>query len=43
MWSCNENTNVVKTDDGATQFVLPGEKGYKDPKNFAAPPSVDAN
>jgi len=43
MWSCNENTNVVKTDDGATQFVLPGEKGYKDPKNFAAPPPVAAN
>jgi hypothetical protein len=36
MWSCNENNNVVKTAEGATQFVLPGEKGYKDPNNLAA-------
>jgi hypothetical protein len=36
MWSCNENNNVVKTADGASDFVLPGEKGYKDPNNLAA-------
>jgi hypothetical protein len=36
MWSCNENNNVVKTGEGETQFVLPGEKGYKDPANLAA-------
>jgi hypothetical protein len=30
-WSCEENNNVVPTPDGGTQFLLPGEKGYKDP------------
>ena len=30
MWSCEENNNVVKTDNGASTFVLPGETGYKD-------------
>jgi hypothetical protein len=34
MWSCNENTNVVKTAEGVTQFVLPGEAGYKDPNTL---------
>jgi hypothetical protein len=38
MWSCNENTNVVKTAEGVTQFVLPGEPGYKDPSTFATTP-----
>ena len=31
-WSCAENNNVVKTDTGGSDFILPGEKGYKDPK-----------
>ncbi|HTI67152.1 MAG TPA: hypothetical protein VL460_06355 [Caulobacteraceae bacterium] len=39
MWSCNENNNVVKTDSGASNFVLPGEKGYKDPNTFTKPPA----
>ena len=34
MWSCEENNNVVKTAAGASDFVLPGEKGYKDPNNL---------
>ncbi len=34
MWSCNENNNVVKTAQGASDFVLPGEKGYKDPNHL---------
>ena len=34
MWSCEENNNVVKTAEGVTQFVLPGEAGYKDPNNL---------
>jgi hypothetical protein len=43
MWSCNENgTNVVKTEEGVTQFVLPGEPGYKDPNALAVPPVADA-
>jgi hypothetical protein len=37
MWSCNENNNVVKTDAGQTQFVLPGEEGYKEPGTFGDP------
>jgi hypothetical protein len=35
MWSCNENNNVVEKG-GASDFILPGEKGYKDPNNLAA-------
>ena len=30
-WSCEENNNVVRTEDGGSQFILQGEKGYKDP------------
>jgi hypothetical protein len=30
-WVCAENNNVVKTDVGSSDFVLPGEQGYKDP------------
>jgi hypothetical protein len=41
MWSCEENNNVVKTADGGSQFVLPGEKGYKDPNKIGGPPGVD--
>jgi len=41
-WSCEENNNVVKTDNGTTTFVLPGEKGYRDPDNIA-PPSQSPN
>jgi hypothetical protein len=39
MWSCNENNNVVKDASGTTQFVLPGEPGYKDPATFGKPPA----
>jgi hypothetical protein len=39
-WVCNENNNVVKTDQGSSDFVLPGEKGYKDPNVLGDP---DAN
>jgi hypothetical protein len=42
MWSCNENNNTVKTAEGITQFVLPGEPGYKDPKTFALKPPAEA-
>ena len=38
MWACTENNNVVKTAEGVTQFVLPGEAGYKDPSSFANSP-----
>jgi hypothetical protein len=36
MWSCNENNNVVQTKDGNSTFILPGEKGYKNPDDLAA-------
>jgi len=39
MWSCESNNNVVRTADGSTQFVLPGEtvevkRSYRDPDTF---------
>jgi hypothetical protein len=45
MWSCNENNNVVKTEEGITQFVLPGEAGYKDPNTLihTPPPGSEGN
>ena len=33
MWVCNENNNVVN-QGGGTNFILPGEPGYKDPSVF---------
>jgi hypothetical protein len=38
MWSCEENNNVVKTNDGSSTYILPGEKGYKDPSTLLTPP-----
>ena len=37
LWSCEENNNVVKTGAGGSDFVLPGEKGYKDPTAISTP------
>lgn len=36
--SCEEGNNAVKTADGATTFVLPGEKGYRDPATINLAP-----
>jgi len=41
MWSCEENNNVVKTAEGGSQFVLPGEKGYKDPGKITQGPQSE--
>ncbi len=41
-WSCEENNNVVKTDSGSSNFVLPGEAGYKDPNALGPPPAPAA-
>ena len=38
MWSCNENNNVVKDESGTTNFILPGEAGYKNPSTLGRPP-----
>lgn len=35
-WVCEENNNVVN-QGGVTQFVLPGEAGYKAPDTFGKP------
>jgi hypothetical protein len=37
LWSCEENNNVIRNADGSSGFVLPGEKGYKDPTAIATP------
>jgi len=39
MWSCDANNNVVRTANGASQFILPGEtvtvqRSYKEPDTF---------
>jgi hypothetical protein len=34
MWSCEENNNVIQAANGGSDFILPGEKGYKDPGNI---------
>ena len=39
-WSCEENNNVVKTDAGSSTFVLPGDKGYKDPTTVNSGPAT---
>lgn len=41
-WVCEENNNVVRTSEGATDFVLPGEAGYKDPKTYGTPEGAPA-
>lgn len=40
MWSCEENNHVVKTDAGASQILLPGEAGYRDPSQLLTGPSA---
>ena len=37
-WSCEENNNVVQTPNGSTDFLLPGDKGYRDPNALGAQP-----
>jgi hypothetical protein len=39
MWSCEQNNNVVRTPEGASQFILPGEtltikRSYREPETF---------
>ena len=41
-WSCEENNNVVKATSGTTDFVLPGEAGYKDPNRQGGEPAPPA-
>jgi hypothetical protein len=41
-WSCEENNNTQRTDNGSTTIVLPGEKGYRDPSNLGGAASATA-
>ena len=42
-WSCEENNNVIHTEDGSSGMILPGEKGYRDPNTITqAPPAGGA-
>ncbi|HEU4618928.1 MAG TPA: hypothetical protein VFV10_12880 [Gammaproteobacteria bacterium] len=39
MWSCEANNNVIRTKEGSSQYVLPGEtittqRSYRDPSSF---------
>ena len=36
-WSCEENNNALRTDNGSTTIILPGEKGYRDPNDLGPP------
>jgi len=36
--SCEENNNVYLAPDGTTQYILPGNKNYRDPESFGIPP-----
>lgn len=40
LWNCNENQNVVRTEAGNSDFVLPGEDGYKPPVGNEATPEA---
>ncbi len=37
-WSCEENNNTVRTQNGTTDFLLPGDKGYRSPDDLGQPP-----
>jgi len=39
-WECATTNNAYLAEDGTTQFRLPGEEGYKDPRGFTLFPDV---
>lgn len=39
-WSCEENNNIVQSPEGGTDFLLPGDSGYKDPATLQNQRSV---
>ena len=41
-WSCEENNNTVRTDNGSTGILLPGEKGYRDPNDLGGAANANA-
>jgi hypothetical protein len=39
-WECATTNNAYLSEDGTTQFRLPGEPGYKDPRGYTLFPDV---
>ena len=39
-WECATTNNAYLADDGTTQFRLPGEPGYKDPRGYTLYPDI---
>ena len=39
-WECETNQNSYLAEDGTTQFYLPGEEGYTDPRGSTLFPDV---
>ena len=42
-WECDTNRNTYLTEDGTTQFVLPGEEGYFDIRGPRETPDLPAD
>ena len=39
-WECATSSNSYKAEDGSTQFYLPGDPEYKDPRGFTDFPEI---
>jgi hypothetical protein len=39
-WECNSSSNSYKDEDGNTQFYLPGDPQYKDPRGYTDFPDL---
>jgi len=40
MWECTTSSNSYKDAEGNTQFYLPGDPQYKDPRGFTDFPDI---
>jgi hypothetical protein len=40
MWECTTSSNSYKDAEGNTQFYLPGDPQYKDPRGFTDFPDL---
>ena len=39
-WECSTSSNSYKAEDGSTQFYLPGDPEYKDPRGYSQFPDL---
>jgi len=39
-WECETSSNSYLTNDGSTNFFLPGDAGFKDPRGSSLFPSL---